>query len=253
MQPLIPAGKRLLTRLGLKASRLQPPGSALRPTADLVSVLEDCRARGFDPGLVFDAGASDGAWMTLVAPVFPRARGVLLEPRPSVYAGLARWAAARPSQYVPVNSAVGAVAGTGALTNWATGSTLLASAGAATTAVSVTTLDDLAREHGIPDLVKLDIEGFELEALRGAASLFGKTEMFLLETALFSFGMDRPTLPDIVAFMRERGYAVYDVAGFIRRPFDGALGLIDLCFVRDDGLLRSDSRSWQADRRPPLA
>ena len=35
-----------------------------------------------------------------------------------------------------------------------------------------------------------------------------------------------------MAFPAEREYFVDDVASFIRRPFDGAVGLMDLCFAR---------------------
>ena len=37
--------------------------------------------------------------------------------------------------------------------------------------VAVTTLDAIARERGVPDLVKLDVEGAEASALRGARTL----------------------------------------------------------------------------------
>jgi hypothetical protein len=33
--------------------------------------------------------------------------------------------------------------------------------------VSVTTLDTVIQKHGVPDYIKIDVEGFELEVLRG--------------------------------------------------------------------------------------
>jgi FkbM family methyltransferase len=55
--------------------------------------------------------------------------------------------------------------------------------------VDIVTVDRLLESRGLaaPDLVKLDIQGFELEALKGAGSLFGRTEVFIIEVSLFSF------------------------------------------------------------------
>jgi FkbM family methyltransferase len=40
-----------------------------------------------------------------------------------------------------------------------------------TVEVVATTIDDLARKHGTPDVLFMDVDGFELEALRGAATV----------------------------------------------------------------------------------
>jgi len=224
-------GKRLLKSSGYEVRRAQPAGSHLRPIGQLESVLADFKARGYDPAIVFDCGASDGSWTTAIKPLFPNARFVLVEPRET-------------STAITVRAAVGAQEGSGVLTDWDTGSTLLTVSTQSDPqyVVPVTTLDRLAEQFGTPDLVKLDVEGFELEALRGGASLFGRTDVFLIEVALYRFE-DRPMLHDIVAYMASKGYFVYDIAGFIRRPYDGAVGLMDLCFAR---ALRGPETEWHA-------
>ena len=68
-------------------------------------------------------------------------------------------------------------------------------------------------------------------------------EIFILETALFEFTKGRPLLSEIVIFMREKGYEIYDLCGFLRRPYDGAMAQIDVCFAKHDGILRN-SNAW---------
>ena len=61
----------------------------------------------------------------------------------------------------------------------------------------------------------------------------------ILEVSLFEFMAGQPVAREVITFMGDRGYEIYDVPGFLRRPFDGALGQMDLAFVRTQGVLRS--------------
>ena len=226
-------GRSLLRRAGYIARKLQPAASHLRPIGDQDSVFEDFKARGFDPAIIFDVGAAEGTWTAAVQPIFPKASFVTVEPRATGFEPTLR-------------AAIGAQEGTATLTDWDTGSTLLATVAGAGPQyeVPVTTLNRMAARFGMPDLVKLDVEGFELEALNGAGDLFGRTELFVIEIALYRFS-GRPLIHEVVPFMAERGYFVYDIAGFIRRPFDGAVGLMDLCFSRT---LRGSEHEWHPRR-----
>ncbi len=94
-----------------------------------------------------------------------------------------------------------------------------------------------------PDIVKLDIQGFELEALKGATDLFGRTELFILETSLYHFKRGTPIASEIVAFMTGHGYELYDIVGYLRRPYDGALGQIDFAFALEQRHLRR-AQKW---------
>jgi FkbM family methyltransferase len=230
------------------------PGSRTRPIGDLTSFLEDVCARGFIPRGVIDVGAHRGDWTRAVAPIFPEAQFILIEPLAEMADDLRRTSADLPRcSYLPH----GAGPETGEFFQTVSadlaGSSFLPKPNPAKIdsgqqrPTHVVTLDSIVGERPdfFPDLVKLDVQGFELEVLAGATSLFGRTELFIVETSLFSAARRLPTSHQVIAFMAERGYAVYDVTGFLRRPLDGALGQIDLAFARADGHLRRSLR-WAA-------
>ena len=112
--------------------------------------------------------------------------------------------------------------------------------------IEILTIDNLidSGKIDLPELVKLDIQGFELEALKGAKKTFGYTEAYIMEASLFPFNAPgMPVIADVINFMLDRNYVVYDFPGFSRRPCDGALGQCDICFVKQNGFLRA-SNAW---------
>lgn len=106
--------------------------------------------------------------------------------------------------------------------------------------IEMKTVDELIEsgEMTIPDVAKLDVQGFELEVLKGATKLFGKTEFFILEVSFQNKHRSVPLIADVIQFMNERDYVVYDFAGFLRQPEDNALVECDICFVKRNSFLR---------------
>ena len=71
--------------------------------------------------------------------------------------------------------------------------------------------DRIAREDRA--LLKLDLEGHELPALRGARRVLEASEVVVVEVQFFEIdGNGRPCFGDVHAFFRERGFELYDVA-----------------------------------------
>jgi hypothetical protein len=69
------------------------------------------------------------------------------------------------------------------------------------------------------------------------------------ETTL-RFEMARRT-DDVIRYMTERGFAIYDIVGAAYRPLDGALARLDVVFVRDDSPLRAEHRYATDEQRAP--
>ena len=94
----------------------------------------------------------------------------------------------------------------------------------------------------VPDLVKLDVQGFELEVLAGGTQLFAAAAVFILEVSLFEFMPRCPSRPRGDRLLRRARISQFDVAGLLRRPFQNDLGQMDLVFVPRDSPLAAESR-----------
>ena len=86
--------------------------------------------------------------------------------------------------------------------------------GAETFAVEMTTLDAELDRLGAPGVVKIDVEGFELEVLRGAARLLGEHRPLLLLEMHLDILERRGIRPaEVVELLRGHGYRFESCAG----------------------------------------
>jgi FkbM family methyltransferase len=129
------------------------------------------------PGMVaLDVGANVGAYSTLLGRwVGPSGAVYAFEPAPYSFRGLMRHVELNDVTSVvkPICAAVGGTPATAPfLASGPSGQNRLAAAaeaGASTVTVPVTTLDEFCSREGIaPDFIKIDVEGSELDVLRGA-------------------------------------------------------------------------------------
>lgn len=229
-------------------------GSDKRPIGKMDFLLQDLKKRGLNCKVIVDVGANRTNWSRMAKKVFPSSSFCLVEPQIEMKESLDRFC----QEY---NDSVYYLAGAGAkkgrltLTVWddLQGSSFLPKPDdtlkniGKQRVIEIITIDDLVSSSEImpPELMKLDTQGFELEALMGAEKTFGYTDVYILEVSLFSFAdvPGQPSFSDVINFMLEREYVVYDFAGFLRRPLDGALGQCDICFVKKNGFLR-ESNEW---------
>jgi FkbM family methyltransferase len=243
--------RAVLDRAGLEVRRRG--GGGFRST--LGEVLGDLRERGVAPATLVDVGVAHGTPDLYGA--FPDARLLLVEPLAEYEGTLRAICAERDGRWTI--AAAGPQAGSTTLHVHRAPVLSSTSGGArddggATTArkVPVVRLDDLVEEHALPGpyLLKVDVEGAELDVVAGAPRLLEQADAVVLEAALFRLVGTNPELADVIGAMRERGFVPYDLFAADRRPLDGALAKLDVCFVPEGSPLRAShayARPDQAD------
>lgn len=236
-----------LTAIGIEIYRNRGGG-----IGTLAGFLGDIRARGFKPRGIIDVGANRGDWTRLALSTFPEASVIMIEPQDEMEPYLSKLCGGVGGRHY-VKAGAAREAGELVLTIWPdlAGSSFAPEVDSSQLKsgkqrkTPVVTIDSLLCEtypKFVPDLIKLDVQGFELEALSGANTTFGRTEVFIVETSLFGILPGEPITREVISFMFERGYELYDITGYQRRPFDGALGQVDLAFVKSEGRFRSEAR-----------
>jgi FkbM family methyltransferase len=212
------------------------------------AALEHAKRTGFEPRTVIDVGVADGTPELYAA--FPDSRIVLVEPMAEAEGHLRAIASRYPRvEYV----LAAAAARTGRVKLHVPHDIARASrywesdfvpATVTEREVPAITIDQLRREKGLqgPMLLKVDVQGAELDVLEGARETLEDAEYVILESSFFQFFPEGPLVGDLVEYMGRRGFALYDLMGIQHRPLDGAISMVDAAFVKASGRFRQTHR-----------
>lgn len=100
--------------------------------------------------------------------------------------------------------------------------------------VAVVTLDCYDEFLGpSPYLLKIDVQGAELDVLSGAESnVLPVTNVIWLESSLMEYNLGAPDIVDVMLRMGELGFRLHDIPTLHRRSQDSRLIQADLIFLR---------------------
>jgi FkbM family methyltransferase len=213
---------------------------------NLITIIKNS---GFRPTLIIDIGANHGTWSRVWKARFPETSFVLVEPQ--------EWL--KPSfvdllddktVFLPVGA--GKENGTVKFTinserddssTFALSPNEAELRGFKQIDVEIKTLNTVIKELGnrIPEIVKIDAEGIDIDVLEGASDLIGKTEIFLVEASINS-SFTQTELSFVVDYMNVKGYRAFEITD-INRPFsNNVLWLVEIAFVRKGGFF--DNLEW---------
>jgi FkbM family methyltransferase len=101
--------------------------------------------------------------------------------------------------------------------------------------VKVRTLDSFLETELLtpPDFIKADVQGFELEVLRGTPRCLETTQLLLLEVSYRRVYREQALAHEVIAFAGAEGFRIYDICTYAARPLDGELTQSDILFARE--------------------
>jgi len=197
------------------------------------------KSLGFAPAVIYDIGAYRGGWTRLASEVFPAARFVLFEANADHAGALATLG------HRHIMAALGAADGdrrpfhvpragdvTGA-SLYLEQTTHYAASNLDVRALALARLDTIvAREQlPVPDLVKIDVQGAELDVLAGAGDTLRGTQALIVEVSLVDYNRNAPLMADVIAALDRAGFRCADLCEVHRTGGNFVLQL-DLLFVR---------------------
>jgi len=213
------------------------------------TAMERLSNQGFKPELIFDVGAYQGEYAQLCRGIWPDAMIACFEPQARARARLQAKADSKMQVFdvllgseekdaVPLHEAE-------------TASSVLDEHvdQHPTVPHPMRTVDSVVQvdfKGRCPELLKMDVQGYEMEVLKGAEQVLPKVQVILTEVNLLDLHIGVPLMADLMNWLLARGFLPFDICGLGRRPLDGLLWQADLIFVRPDSPLRRDKR-WSTD------
>ena len=213
---------------------------------DMFVSLERLRSLGFNPVQIVDVGAFEGEWTVTTSLIFPNAKILMVEAMPQKVLALQPL---KSNSNIDYEIAVlGEADGKDVFfTELETASSVLEENAATHNRIKrqTSSLNSILAKRNIAkvDLIKLDVQGYELEVLAGFDKYMATTDAILTEASLLDIHKGVPLVRDMINYMGDRGFVLYDICSVsTRRPLDNALWQTDLLFVKENSVFRQDKR-----------
>jgi FkbM family methyltransferase len=204
----------------------------------------------FYPNHIFDIGANTGSWSRQVLFSYPKAYYSLFEPQDWLKSNIKDILLSNPKvkfYSVGMGKTIGefdfTIVERDDSCNFYISQEEAEKRGYKQIKVPVTTIDQFISENNIdiPELIKIDAEGLDLDVLDGGSRCFGITEVFMVEVGVVN-KLFKNNIFSMINYMDQKEYRLFEITDLNRLFNDQVLWLIELVFIKKGGKI--DSINW---------
>jgi FkbM family methyltransferase len=209
------------------------------------SSLTRIKKLGYQPSQCLDIGAYEGIWTEEFKSIFPSCKILMVEGQSERQTRLEQVKNLFDDVDYKI-ALLGATEATVFFNKYDTASSVLKEhhdTNAVVEKRTLTLLDSLTSQTKFqPDFIKIDTQGYELQILMGGIQTLAAAEFVLLEVSFLDIYKNGPLANDVLDFMYDKGFLVYDICTLMKRPLDGALYQADFLFVKEHSPFRMNKR-----------
>ena len=207
--------------------------------------IDNLKTLGFEPKTIVDVGAYKGEWTKQVKAIFDDSKFLMIEAQPDRATDLQKVESSHQNIFYEQMLAGPTDGEEKVFTVMKTGSSVFEenfdknSNRKKITLIS-NTLDTILNKKELQGeyFLKMDVQGYELEVLKGAKNMLNDTPVILLESSLLNYNEGAPLIGEIFDFFNKQGYVLFDICEFHRKGEDGVLNQVDLLFCKKDWTIR---------------
>ena len=196
------------------------------------------KEHSFNPKMILDVGAYKGEWTKMCLKIFPDAKYYLFEPQKKIELFLKK---PFPNNIIYENILLGKKddVGVSFYENKTSSSVLRFGNHTNPIPKKTTSLDTFVFKQKIStiDILKIDVQGYELEVLKGALLSLKNTHFLIVEVSFLEIYENAPLANEIIQFLNTQNFQIFDIVDFKLRPLDRILFQVDMFFIKKDSII----------------
>jgi len=189
----------------------------------------------FTPSKILDIGAHVGDWYKTIKTIYPNSEVLSIEANPNCTTQLSR---TNPNSMI---LCLGKEEGTtkfyiNVSDPYCTGASMYKEQtefydGSTGVTLPVATLDSLNQQF---DFIKMDVQGAELDIIKGGENVIKNATILQLELAMLDYNEGAPKASEIISYLYNLGFNLFDIGSFYF--WDKKLNQSDMFFVNREKL-----------------